>query len=522
MATSRKRSTTGGRPKALSKAEANSINRRLFETSLDLIVVTDKRGTLIQISPSALSILGYQPDEVIGQDAGNLLHPDDLESTRQQMRLARRGGETRNFECRYMHKDGHAVPLSWTGVWSEQDQHHFFIGRDMTEAQRIEAQLRQAQKMEAVGQLTGGLAHDFNNLLMIILANIEMIEEEHDPSTDLRERLADIAGAVQRAADLTRHLLAFSRRQPLRPQATNLNSLVAGMGKLLQRSLGEQVRIDLKLAGDLSTTSIDPTQFEAALLNLCVNARDAMPDGGRLLIETANVVLDQDYAGHNDEVAPGAYAMLAVTDTGHGMPKNIVDKVFEPFFTTKGVGKGSGLGLSMVYGFIKQSKGHIKIYSEPGHGTTIKIYLPRTAEAEEPMRPATEEPAPLGTESILLVEDDPAVRASVLWQLRNLGYTVTEATNGEEALTMMAADGFDAIVSDMVMPGRRNGLMVLEEAARRWPNVGTILMSGYTENAMIQAGRLPHHVHLLIKPFTKLALARTLRQAIEADKPRSS
>ncbi|HKH66256.1 MAG TPA: PAS domain S-box protein, partial [Reyranella sp.] len=184
MATSRKRSTTGSRPNTLSKAEANSINRRLFETSLDLIVVTDKRGTLIQISPSALSILGYQPAEVIGQDAGNLLHPDDLELTRQQMRLARRGGQTRNFECRYMHKDGHAVPLSWTGVWSEQDQHHFFIGRDMTEAQRIEAQLRQAQKMEAVGQLTGGLAHDFNNILMIILANVEMIEEEYAPSDD--------------------------------------------------------------------------------------------------------------------------------------------------------------------------------------------------------------------------------------------------------------------------------------------------------------------------------------------------
>jgi CheY-like chemotaxis protein len=195
--------------------------------------------------------------------------------------------------------------------------------------------------------------------------------------------------------------------------------------------------------------------------------------------------------------------------------------VFEPFFTTKGVGQGSGLGLSMVYGFIKQSKGHIKIYSEPGHGTTIKIYLPRTAEAEEPMRPATEEPAPLGTENILLVEDDPAVRASVLWQLRNLGYTVTEASNGDEALALMAAGDIDAIVSDMVMPGRHSGLAVLEEAARRWPKVGTVLMSGYTENAMIQAGRLPDHVRLLIKPFTKLALARALRQALEADKPRS-
>ena len=515
MATSRKRSTTGGRRRALTKAEANSINRRLFETSLDLIVVTDKKGTLIQISPSSLGILGYRPDELIGRDAGHLLHPDDLDSTRQQMRLARRGGQTRNFDCRYLHKDGHAVPLSWTGVWSEQDQHHFFIGRDMTEAHRIEAQLRQAQKMEAVGQLTGGLAHDFNNILMIILANVEMIEEEHEPSDDLRDRLADIGGAVQRASDLTRHLLAFSRRQPLRPQATNLNSLVAGMGKLLQRTLGEHVRIDQKLSPDLWTTSVDPTQFEAALLNLCVNARDAMPDGGRLLVETGNVVLDEEYAGHNDEVAAGRYAMLAVTDTGQGMPKTILDKVFEPFFTTKGVGKGSGLGLSMVYGFIKQSKGHIKIYSEPGRGTTIKIYLPRTADAEEPIRPATEEPAPRGTEHVLLVEDDPAVRASVLWQLRSLGYTVTEAPSGDEALGLLAAGGFDAIVSDMVMPGRMSGLMVLEEAARRWPKVGTVLMSGYTENAVIQAGRLPDHVRLLIKPFTKLALARALRQAID-------
>jgi PAS domain S-box-containing protein len=486
MATSRKRSTIGGRRRALTKAEANSINQRLFETSLDLIVVTDKKGTLIQISPSSLAILGCPPDELIGLDAGHLLHPGDLESTREQMRLARRGGQTRNFDC-----------------------------RDMTEPHRIEAQLRQAQKMEAVGQLTGGLAHDFNNILMIILANVEMIEEEHEPSDDLRERLADIGGAVQRASDLTRHLLAFSRRQPLRPQATNLNSLVAGMGKLLHRTLGEHVRIDQKLSPDLWTTSVDPTQFEAALLNLCVNARDAMPDGGRLLVETGNVVLDEEYAGHNDEVAAGRYAMLAVTDTGQGMPKAILDKVFEPFFTTKGVGKGSGLGLSMVYGFIKQSKGHIKIYSEPGRGTTIKIYLPRTAEAEEPMRPATEEPAPRGTEHVLLVEDDPAVRSSVLWQLRSLGYTVTEAPSGDEALALLAAGGFDAIVSDMVMPGRMSGLMVLEEAARRRPKVGTVLMSGYTENSVIQAGRLPDHVRLLIKPFTKLALARALRQAID-------
>ena len=498
----------------LSEVELNSINRRLFETSLDLILVTNRQGNFIQVSPSSLAIVGYRPDEMIGRSGRDFIHADDLDPTRQEMRSARRGKLTRHFDSRYVHKDGRVVPLSWTGVWSEADQHHFFIGRDMTEREGMEAQLRQAQKMEAVGQLTGGLAHDFNNILMVILANLETIEDEHELPDDVKSLLEGIGGAARRASGLTRHLLAFSRKQPLRPRATDLNGLVAGMGKLLRRTLGEQVRIDERLSGDLWTTYIDQAQLESALLNLCVNARDAMPDGGRLLIETGNVVLDEEYASQNADVTPGPCAMVAVTDTGKGIPRDILDKVFEPFFTTKGVGKGTGLGLSMVYGFIKQSKGHVKIYSELGRGTSIKIYLPRSADGQDSAAQATPEPLELGTEHILLVEDDPPVRASVLRQLRSLGYTVTEADSGDAALTLMQAGRFDAIVSDMVMPGRCTGLMVLEEAVRRWPRTGTVLMSGYTENAMIHEGRLPGHVRLLTKPFTKAGLAHVLRQAI--------
>ena len=504
----------------LSEAELNSINRRLFETSLDLILVTDRQGNFIQVSPSALAILGYRPDEMIGRSGREFIHADDLDPTRQEMRAARQGKLTRHFDSRYVHKDGRVVPLSWTGVWSEQDQHHFFIGRDMTERQGIEAQLRQAQKMEAVGQLTGGLAHDFNNILMVILANLETIEEEHYLPEEVKSLLKGIEGAARRASELTRHLLAFSRKQPLRPRAIDLNSLVAGMGKLLRRTLGVQVQIDERLEDSLWTTNIDQAQLESALLNLCVNARDAMPDGGRLLIETANIILDEEYASQNADVTAGSYAMLAVTDTGKGISREILDRVFEPFFTTKGVGKGTGLGLSMVYGFIKQSKGHIKIYSEQGCGTSIKIYLPRAADGQDNAQPASTEPLEFGTEHVLLVEDDPPVRASVRRQLRSLGYTVTEADSGDAALALLQAGGFDAIVSDMVMPGSHTGLMVLEEAVRRWPRIATVLMSGYTENAMIQDGRLPDHVRLLTKPFTKAGLARVLRQAIASGSSR--
>jgi PAS domain S-box-containing protein len=504
----------------LSPSELTSINRRLFETSLDLILVTDSHGTFIQVSPSSRELLGYLPNEMIGHSGRDFIFPDDLESTRREMRAARNGRATRHFRCRYLHRSGTVVPLVWMAVWSEPDHHHFFVGRDMTESDRIEAQLRQAQKMEAVGQLTGGLAHDFNNILMVIMANVDAIEEEEALGEDARHRLQQINGAAQRASDLTRQLLAFSRKQPLRPQTTDLNQLVSATGKMLQRALGEHIVIDSKLAQGLWTTNVDPAQFEAALLNLSVNARDAMPDGGRLLIETANVELDADYAEQHAEVAPGPYAMLAVTDTGTGMPREIAERVFEPFFTTKEVGKGSGLGLSMVYGFIKQSKGHIKLYSEPGHGTSVKIYLPRHEGEADAGRRRKAAALPGGRERILLVEDDPHVRESVVLQLRSLGYAVTEAESGAAGLAVLESGAdFALLLTDLVMPGRTSGAMLVEEARRRWPSMHSIVMSGYSENALLQEGKLDAGIRLLVKPFRKADLARTLRETIDGTEP---
>jgi PAS domain S-box-containing protein len=482
-----------------------------------LILVTDRRGRFIQVSPSCLPLLGYTPQEMIGRLGGTFIYPADLEPTRNEMRAARRGRAMRLFDCRYVHKDGHPVSLTWTGVWSEEDEHHFFIGRDMTEVNRIGAQLRQAQKMEVVGQLTGGLAHDFNNILTVILGGIEAIEEEDGLSADVRSLVREVGTAALRASELTRQLLAFSRRQSLRPEVLNLNELVVALGKLLRRTLGEDIQIDQRLSVDLGPTNIDRAQFESALLNLCVNARDAMPDGGRLMIETADVELDHEYETQNPEAKAGSYAMLAVTDTGIGMSKETIERVFEPFFTTKEVGKGSGLGLSMVYGFIKQSQGHIKVYSEIGQGTSIKIYLPLSARQErDDTRPAAP-PPPRGTEHVLLVEDDPKVRGGVRRQLVSLGYTVTEAESGDAALDVLGSGHFtfDVVLTDMVMPGRMTGMMLLDAVSRQWPGVRTILMSGYTENVLIQEGRLGAGVRLLIKPFLKAELAQILRETLE-------
>jgi CheY-like chemotaxis protein len=327
----------------------------------------------------------------------------------------------------------------------------------------------------------------------------------------------EVGTAALRASELTRQLLAFSRRQSLRPEVLNLNELVVALGKLLRRTLGEDIQIDQRLSVDLGPTNIDRAQFESALLNLCVNARDAMPDGGRLMIETADVELDHEYETQNPEAKAGSYAMLAVTDTGIGMSKETIERVFEPFFTTKEVGKGSGLGLSMVYGFIKQSQGHIKVYSEIGQGTSIKIYLPLSARQErDDTRPAAP-PPPRGTEHVLLVEDDPKVRGGVRRQLVSLGYTVTEAESGDAALDVLGSGHFtfDVVLTDMVMPGRMTGMMLLDAVSRQWPGVRTILMSGYTENVLIQEGRLGAGVRLLIKPFLKAELAQILRETLE-------
>jgi PAS domain S-box-containing protein len=765
-------------------------SRRIFETSLDLILVTDSHGNLLRVSPSAEAILGYRPQEMTGHSASEFILPEDLDPTRHEMRLARRGHETRNFETRYLHKDGHVVRLAWTGVWSEPEKRHFFIGRDMTEAKRAEQalqqemqerkhvaeilnntitsmvdpvlvadekgkilvanppaqkifgkllsvdsdkyellyeryypdgatpfpfeksalvravrgeavddlefvirhkgavtgthliasgrpirneagvlqgavtiyrditekkkseqdlrdseqmargiidtaldaflqldenevicdwspqaeamfgwtrkeaigqrlqeiivpaanleahadrmvqffeesrnatpgirfeapslrrdgteirteislttlrrghgyivngfirdvtekraaeeQLRQAQKMEAIGQLTGGIAHDFNNMLTVITGTIDILAEAVADKPQLAAIAKLIGEAADRGAELTGRLLAFARRQPLQPRELDVNALMLESEKLLRPTLGEHVEIELSLNPLVSRALVDPTQLTTALLNLAVNARDAMTGSGKLTLETSNVVLDQAYADANGDVQPGDYVLIAVSDTGGGIPEAIRKKIFEPFFTTKEVGKGTGLGLSMVYGFVKQSGGHIQVYSEEGYGTTFKIYLPRAdARPEHDTAPSDLE-IKGGMETILIVEDDPMVLSSVTAQFHALGYKILSATNAAQALALVDTGAkFDLLFTDVVMPGQMNGGDLAEAVLKRRPGLKVIFTSGYTQNAVVHHGRLLPGVLLLTKPYRKQDLARMLRRAFDGDKPPS-
>jgi NO-binding membrane sensor protein with MHYT domain/nitrogen-specific signal transduction histidine kinase len=388
--------------------------------------------------------------------------------------------------------------------------------RAMDSERRTSEQLVQAQKMEAVGQLTGGVAHDFNNILMLMLAHIEALRDDEGVQTSAHPRLTKMSEAVHRASDLVRQLLAFSRKQVLQPQDTVLNDLVSSIGGLLRRTLGEHIQIQSVTEPGLWPTSVDRAQVEAALLNLCVNARDAMPEGGRLVIETKNVTLDADYAARNDEVSAGDYVLLSVTDTGQGMPPETLARVFEPFFTTKEVGKGTGLGLSMVYGFIKQSQGHISIDSKPGDGTSVKLYFRRGAEVSAKTAKPQSDAMPRGSERILVVEDDDGVRDLVCEQVRSLGYEVSEAISADAALVRLKNGGLvDLVLTDVVMPGRLNGKGLADEVDRLWPGTPVVFMSGYAETALLHDGRLDDGVRLLSKPFRKAELARVLRAALE-------
>jgi PAS domain S-box-containing protein len=492
--------------------------RRIFETSLDLILITDKRGNFIRVSPSLEAILGYRPDEMVGRNGKEFLYADDLDSTRQEMRLARQGRDMRNFETRYVHKDGHPVTMVWSGVWSEPEQRHFFIGRDMTERIKLEQQLRHSQKMDAIGQLTGGVAHDFNNILTVITGTIEILAEGVAGDPNLTEIAQLIDEAAQRGAQLTAQLLAFARKQPLQPRQINPNSLLQETTKLLKPLLGENIEMATMLDESAWSAMVDPTQLSTALINLAVNARDAMPDGGKLTLETHNAVLDDSYARAHNEVQAGNYVMVAVSDTGSGMSDSIKDKIFEPFFSTKDIGKGTGLGLSMVYGFVKQSGGHIKVYSEEGSGTTIKLYLPRAGEQAQ-TSPAIAASAEIagGTETILVVEDDTLVRNYVIAQLQGLGYTTLSAGNAAEALALVDAGAhFDLLFTDVIMPGEMNGRQLADALRKVRTAFKVLFTSGYTENAIIHHGRLDPGVILLNKPYRKSDLARMLRAALAA------
>jgi signal transduction histidine kinase len=382
---------------------------------------------------------------------------------------------------------------------------------------RAEEMLGHSQRIDAIGQLTGGVAHDFNNILTVITGTIEILAEgvAKDPKLTATVKLID--EAATRGAEMTQRLLAFARKQPLQPYSTDVNTLLVDATKLLRQTLGEQIEIESILQDELPPVLVDASQLTTALLNLALNARDAMPYGGKLMLETRDVHLDEAYARVNRDVRPGQYVMVAVSDTGRGIPPAIRDKVFDPFFTTKPPGQGTGLGLSMVYGFVKQSEGHIKIYSEEGQGTSIKIYLPQARETDKVLEIAPAAPIEGGRETVLVVEDDALVRNFVTGQLKSLGYTTLVAGNAAEALKLIDQGApLDLLFTDVIMPGTMNGRQLAEEVVKRLPTVKVLFTSGYTQNAIFHHGRLDPDIILLPKPYRKSDLARMVRLAISA------
>jgi PAS domain S-box-containing protein len=505
--------------------ESERMAHEIIAGALDGFIQLNESGEVIEWNPQAEVIFGWSRQEALGRNLTDLYLPKDHQPRSFAMSARLRDpehgkGVGERFEFEAVRKDGRRITVETSLTALHRREGYVFNGfvRDLTEKLATEEHIRQSQKMESVGQLTGGIAHDFNNMLAVITGTIDILGEAVSDKPQLAAIAKLISEAADRGAELTGHLLAFARKQPLQPREIDANALMIESEKLLRRTLGEQVEIDLCLETDVWPALIDPTQLTTALLNLAVNARDAMPDGGKLTLETKNVVLDQSYAGANAEVQAGDYVMVAVSDTGDGIPEAIRQKIFEPFFTTKEVGRGTGLGLSMVYGFVKQSGGHIKVYSEEGHGTTFKLYLPRAGALAEDIAEASQESAiEGGTETILVVEDDALVRGSVITQLQTLGYKTLAAANAAEALAM--ADGnaqFDLLFTDVIMPGKMNGRQLVEEMAKRRAQLKVLFTSGYTENAISHHGRLDPGVLLLAKPYRNVELARMLRSALDA------
>ena len=389
------------------------------------------------------------------------------------------------------------------------------LQHESDERERAQAALRQAQRMESLGQLTGGVAHDFNNLLQVISGNLQLLRREVAGNERAEKRVQSAIGGVTRGAKLASQLLAFGRRQPLEPKVLNIGRFLKGMDDMLRRALGEEIELETVVSGGLWNTLVDPGQIENAILNLGINARDAMVGGGKLTIEAGNAMLDDEYARLHEDVHPGQYVMVGVTDTGTGIPPELLERVFEPFFSTKPEGKGTGLGLSMVYGFVKQSGGHVKLYSEPGQGTTVKIYLPRAHQAEDALADESAAPVRGGTETVLVVEDDDEVRETAVSLLTDLGYSVLKAREAMGALSVVESGvPIDVLFTDVVMPGPLRSPELARKAKERLPNLAVLFTSGYTENAIVHGGRLDRGVELLSKPYTREALARKIRHVI--------
>ncbi|MGH7582865.1 MAG: PAS domain S-box protein, partial [Gemmatimonadales bacterium] len=494
--------------------EREAMFRNLIEASFHGIVVTEN-GRITEVNQGMTDITGYATEELIGRPSLEVVAEESLHLVAHRIE-ARIDG---NYDLIGRHKDGHRIQLEATARTHETGGvvRRVTALRDVTETRLLEEQFRRAQKMEAVGRLAGGVAHDFNNLLTVITSYAQMLQQdlsEHDPR---RSDLDEVLKASHAAARLTRQLLAFSRRQVLEPRLLEIEESVTNAEKLLRRVIGEDVTLVTVLNPEPARVKIDPGQLEQVIMNLAVNARDAMPQGGRLTIETATVSMDETYIRGHWPATPGDYVMLAVSDTGIGMDQETQAQIFEPFFTTKETGKGTGLGLSTVYGIVKQSAGFIWVYSEPGHGTTFKIYLPRHDEAAAPIDIGPHGPAPGGTETILLTEDDPAVRNISQQILERQGYTVLPAAGADAALRIAAArpDGIDMLLTDMVMP-EISGRDLAATFARLYPRSAILYMSGYTDDAVVRHGVLDSNAAYLQKPFSPDTLARKVRQVLDA------
>jgi PAS domain S-box-containing protein len=503
--------------------ERTAERDRVWRNSRDLLAVVNADGVFHAANPAWMEILGHDPAHVTGRSFLELVWPEDADVTRAAIARATQTDLT-SFENRYRHKDGTPRWISWHT--SVEGDLVYAYGRDVTaEKEQREAlhaaeeQLRQSQKMEAVGQLTGGLAHDFNNLLTGISGSLELMGTRIAQGRlhELERYITAAQGAAKRAAALTHRLLAFSRRQTLAPRPVQANRLVAGMEDLIRRTIGPAVQLEVVAAGGLWTTFADPNQLENSLLNLCINARDAMPDGGRLTIETGNRWFDRRTAREHG-LEPGQYISICVSDTGTGMTPDVIARAFDPFFTTKPIGMGTGLGLSMVYGFAKQSGGEVRIYSEPDRGTMVCIYLPRfrgeaedDAAASEPGRAAHAEQG----ETVLVVDDEPTVRMLITDTLQELGYGAIEAADGAAALRILQSDArIDLLVTDVGLPGGMNGRQVADGGRFLRPGLKVLFITGYAENAVIRDGHLDPGMQVLTKPFAMEDLASRIKELI--------
>ena len=504
--------------------ESNARLKAVVDTAVDGVILIDARGCIVEFNPACEKLFKYRTEEVLHQNVKMLMPPSYRTEHDGYIRNFRETGERKIIgigrEVLGQRKDGSTFPMGLAVGEARQEGESIFVGiiHDLTERKRTEELLVQAQKMEMVGQLSGGIAHDFNNLLTVIVGNAEFLSEKLKARQDLQQLADDIGKAGDRGAELTQRLLAFGRRQVLRPVEIDCNILLASMHKLLLRTLRQDIEIKTDFDPEVSFAFADGAQLESAVLNLAVNAQDAMLSGGRLTISTANASLDDHYKSLHPEVVPGEYVLIAVTDDGDGMPKEVIERAFEPFYTTKEVGKGSGLGLSMVYGFVKQSNGHVAIYSEHGLGTTVRIYLPQVATKLPRLQeqiPNAAASLPRGIETVLVVEDDPFVRSYSITSVESLGYSVIAAVDGNDALQKLRTDiHVDILFTDIVMPGGINGWELADLARKLRPGLPVLLTSGYALDTLVKHGRLRAGAVVLTKPYRKADLARHLREVV--------